>query len=131
MGYDPRENAQLAVELFVPDVRQAVAFYTETLGLEFLRADEDGAGGYSFAALALGEAFLMLMADSYYHHDLTNRGAGVDIRLVVPDVDAVYERVTAAGVEITKPIGDRDYGLRDFTMRDPNGFRLRFASPLA
>jgi len=130
MSYDRRENAVLAVELFVPDVREAVAFYSETLGMEFLRADEDGAGGYSFAAMALGEAFLMLMADSYQHQDLTNRGAGIDIRLVVPDVDAVYRRVTDAGVEITKPIGDRDYGLRDFTMRDPNGFRLRFASPL-
>jgi uncharacterized glyoxalase superfamily protein PhnB len=123
MSYDRRENAALAVELLVPDVREAVAFYAETLGMEFLRADDDGVGGYSFAAMALGEAFVMLMADSYQHHDLTNRGAGIDIRLVVPDVDAVYRRVMDAGVEITKPIGDRDYGLRDFTMRDPNGFR--------
>jgi len=28
------------------------------------------------------------------------------------------------------PIGDRYYGLRDFTIRDPDGFGIRFASLL-
>jgi hypothetical protein len=28
------------------------------------------------------------------------------------------------------PIGDRYYGLRDFTIRDPDGFGVRFASVL-
>ena len=28
------------------------------------------------------------------------------------------------------PIGDREYGLRDFIISDPFGFRLRFASAL-
>jgi hypothetical protein len=28
-------------------------------------------------------------------------------------------------------IGDRYYGLRDFTIADPDGFGVRFASPLA
>jgi uncharacterized glyoxalase superfamily protein PhnB len=129
-SYDRRENAALAVELFVPDVKAAVAFYNETLGFEFLRADSDGAGNYSFAALALGDAFLMLMAETFYRHDLTNRGAGIDVRVVVPDVDAVYKRLLDANVEITHRIGDREYGLRDFIMRDPWGFRLRFASLL-
>jgi uncharacterized glyoxalase superfamily protein PhnB len=129
-SYDRRENAALAVELFVPDVRAAVAFYADTLGFEFLRADDDGADNYTFAALAMGEAFLMLMSDAFYRHDLTNRGAGVDVRVMVPDVDAVYKRVTDAGAEIANRIGDREYGLRDFIMRDPWGFRLRFASLL-
>jgi uncharacterized glyoxalase superfamily protein PhnB len=128
--YDRRENVALAVELFVPDVKDAVEYYTDTLGFDFLRADSDGADNYTFAALAMGEAFLMLMSDRFYGGDLGDRGAGVDVRVVVPDVDEVYKRVTAAKVEIVHDIADRNYGLRDFIMRDPWGFRLRFASPL-
>jgi uncharacterized glyoxalase superfamily protein PhnB len=128
--YDRRENAALAVELFVPDVKEAAEYYTGKLGFEFLRADDDGAGNYSFAALAMGEAFLMLMSDTYFTWDLTNRGTGVDIRIMVADVDGVYARVASAGAQITHSLGDREYGLRDFIMRDPWGFRLRFASPL-
>ena len=56
--------------------------------------------------------------------------APLSVELSVPDVDAVYERVRNAGVEVMNPIGDREYGLRDFIMRDPFGFRLRFASAL-
>lgn len=129
-GYDRREDAALAVELFVPDVKAAAAWYSETLGFDLLRADGDGAGNYSFAALVTGEAFLMLMSDKFFAGDLTNRGAGVDVRVMVPDVDAVYERVTEADVQIVQPVGNRAYGLRDFIVRDPWGFRLRFAQPL-
>ena len=46
-------------------------------------------------------------------------------------LDAVYNRCREGGVEIVHEIGDRYYGLRDFVISDLNGFRLRFASPLA
>ena len=49
---------------------------------------------------------------------------------MVDDVESMYGRVKAAGLSILHEIGDREYGLRDFITRDPNGFRLRFASPL-
>jgi uncharacterized glyoxalase superfamily protein PhnB len=58
------------------------------------------------------------------------RGVALDVRIVVADVDALYRRVRAAGVEIVHDIADRDYGLRDFIVRDPHGYRVRFASPL-
>jgi hypothetical protein len=30
------------------------------------------------------------------------------------------------GAEIVKPPGDRPYGLRDYTVRDPSGYHLTF-----
>jgi uncharacterized glyoxalase superfamily protein PhnB len=115
--------------MFVPDVRKAARFYVETLGFEELRADAD------FAIVILGEAVVML-ADERMYGTMgggtagTTRGAHLDIRIVVPDVDAVHRRCVEAGVPIVHEIADRPYGLRDFIIRDPNGFRLRFASPL-
>ena len=128
---DLKELTPLAVELFVPDVTEATRYYVDTLGFTLLRttpSDEP-----IFAIAYLGEAVVMFMHDRFYagtRADLDYRGAGVDIRLMVPDVDAVYERVREPAVEVMNPIGDRDYGLRDFIMRDPFGFRLRFASAL-
>lgn len=43
---------------------------------------------------------------------------------------AINDRVRAAEVNIMREIGDREYGLRDFIVRDQFGFRLRFASPI-
>ncbi len=49
---------------------------------------------------------------------------------MVDDVDAMYRRATDNDVTIVHDIGDRDYGLRDFIIRDRDGFRLRFAAPV-
>ena len=53
-----------------------------------------------------------------------------NIRIMVPDVDARWALVNENGARVLDPIGDRDYGLRDFTFADPDGFGLRFASML-
>jgi catechol 2,3-dioxygenase-like lactoylglutathione lyase family enzyme len=44
-----------------------------------------------------------------------------DISIEVDDVDDVYERARAAGVEIVYPLTDEEWGLRRFFVRDPNG----------
>jgi len=128
------EFAPLAVELFVPNVAEAVSFYTEKLGFRLVRAEPEGASTLTFALTALGSAVFMFMQEAFYAGAdrplRPDRGDGVDIRVMVPDVDAMHARVTKADMTITHPIANRDYGLRDFITRDPWGFRLRFASPL-
>ena len=39
----------------------------------------------------------------------------------VRDVDMLYQEVVGRGVAIDVPIGTRLYGVRDFSIRDPNG----------
>lgn len=48
--------------------------------------------------------------------------------LIEPQVDALYERLLEAGVEIIVPIEDRFYGGRDFTCKDPEGYIWNFGS---
>ena len=130
----PREDDPVAPELFVPSVTDAIAFYTKTFGFTLQRRDPPTGDRATFAIVRLGEAMIMFMHEAFYtgpRSDLAYRGAGVDIRIMVDDVDAVYARAKSAGLSILHDIGDRDYGLRDFITRDNNGFRLRFASPLA
>jgi uncharacterized glyoxalase superfamily protein PhnB len=53
------------------------------------------------------------------------RGAGVEIVLEVPDVDAAIDRARRAGAQIVEPLQDRPWGLRDFRVSDPDGHYLR------
>lgn len=48
--------------------------------------------------------------------------------VVVEDPDALFERVRAAGAEITADLHDTDYGSRDFAIRDPEGNRWSFGT---
>ena len=125
---DAAELAPVAPELFVADVADAATFYEQALGFRIVRREPD------FAILALGRCVLMLADERMYGAmggDASGRrGELIDVRFVVLDVDAMYRRAKDSGVAIVHDIADRPYGLRDFIMRDPHGFRLRFASPL-
>lgn len=42
------------------------------------------------------------------------------------DVDALYDRVRQADVEMVDPIGNRPWGHRNFEIHDPSGLPLVF-----
>ena len=50
----------------------------------------------------------------------------VSLFIFTHDVDALYEEYQKSGANITNPLDDRDYGMRDFDVKDPNGFILTF-----
>ena len=51
-----------------------------------------------------------------------------NVRVMVSDVDAYWKLANEIGAKVIVPIADRYYGLRDFTIADPDGFGIRFAS---
>lgn len=57
--------------------------------------------------------------------------AGGGIVVHVPDVDAHFERVKAAGAEIASEPRDQDYGQREYGVRDPEGHTWWIATPTA
>ncbi|MGF1613421.1 MAG: VOC family protein [Gammaproteobacteria bacterium] len=48
--------------------------------------------------------------------------------IVVEDVDQHYKRAVAAGAEIVMSPKDEDYGGRDYSCRDPEGYLWNFGS---
>jgi uncharacterized glyoxalase superfamily protein PhnB len=50
---------------------------------------------------------------------------------MTPDVDAMWRRALDIGARVVAPIADRPYGLRDFTIADPDGFGVRFGAWLS
>jgi catechol 2,3-dioxygenase-like lactoylglutathione lyase family enzyme len=96
----------------VPDVLDAAAFYTQKLGFTpgFTWGDP-----VTFAGVNLGEVQIFLQQG-------TPNPSGVSVSFLVGDADELYVFHRANGVEVVEPIDDRPYGIRDYAVRDLNGY---------
>ena len=109
---------QLVVEVYVRNLDRAVEFY-RGLGFEVLGRKE------GFATVTWEEHRLFLDERPHYEPPPAPQA---NVRVMVPDVDAWWRRATGMGARVLAPIANRDYGLRDFTIADPDGFGIRFAT---
>ena len=50
--------------------------------------------------------------------------------IYVSGVDEIYSRAAAAGAQVTVPLADRFYGMRDGRIVDPDGNELHIGEPL-
>ena len=101
----------------VPDVLAAVEFYTNRLGFE--EGFTWGDPVVTIAGVNLGDVQVFLERG-------TPPSGGSAVYFVVGDVDQLYAYHQANGLDIVEPLGDREYGLRDYTVRDPYGYFLGF-----
>jgi len=120
---------QLVTEIFVQDLRRSVGFYRK-LGFALLRDAGDFVElGREDHRLFLAELSALPEARDAAWPDVPAFPAA-NVRVMVPDVDACWERANKVGARVVIPIADRYYGLRDFTVADPDGFGVRFSSLL-
>lgn len=122
IGSTPELAEQLIAEISVRDLDRSLALYT-ALGFTLDRRD----GG--FAVLRWGDRRLFLGEVP----DLPPMSgpARANVRIITDDVEKVWALARSLALPVEQSIGDRYYGLRDFTVLDPDGFGLRFASILA
>jgi len=111
-----------AVTLATADMAASLAFYD---GLGFVRTVGDAAS--AFTTYAVGDGFLNVQLDPEH---APIRAIWGRVIFFVDDVDAMYERVVAAGYQPEMEPGDAPWGERYFHVRDPDGHELSFAMPL-
>ena len=106
----PEQFYQGAPLLLVPDVPDTAAFYQRKLGFK------------SDPATATPE-YTVVWRDNAAVHLAKGELAPTGVRIFfwVKDVNALYEEVRNQGAAIAVPIETRPYGVRDFSMYDPNG----------
>ncbi len=103
----------------VTDMGEAVAFY-EGAGFGVRRYMEEGGepGGFAFVEFDGQSVFDLDAIDI----DPSRNGAGC--YLVVHGVDDWYGRMAAAGLPVS-PLADQPWAMREFTLSDPSGNRVR------
>ncbi|HXA20007.1 MAG TPA: VOC family protein [Thermoanaerobaculia bacterium] len=106
--------------LSVSDISAAVDFYTGKLGfwLAFTWGDPP-----TFAGVNLGDVQIFLQHG-------TPSPQGCSVYFVVGDADELYEFQRANGVEVVEPPSDKPWLLRDYTVRDLDGYYLIFGHRL-
>jgi catechol 2,3-dioxygenase-like lactoylglutathione lyase family enzyme len=110
---------QLVVEVYARDLARSLEFY-RALGFEVQSVEAD------FAVLAWEDHRFFLEPRPDLPAVIDQPQA--NIRIMVADVDTYWAIAQRIGARVIKPIEDRYYGLRDFTIADPDGFGLRFGS---
>lgn len=111
---------QLHAGIAVSDIDAAVDFYTTKLGfkLAFTWGDPP-----TFAGVNLGHVQIFLEKG-------TPSVEGCSAYFLVGDADELYEFHRANGVAIAEPPGDREYGIRDYVVRDLYSHYLSFGHRL-
>lgn len=114
------ECEQVHAGIVVSDILAAVEFYTRKLGftLGFTWGEPP-----TFAGVNLGNVQMFLQKG-------TPDPKGCTVSFVVGDADQLYEFHRANGVEIAEPIAYREYGIRDYAVRDLHGYYLSFGHHL-
>jgi predicted enzyme related to lactoylglutathione lyase len=112
-------NSISGITCQVQDLARTAEFY-EVIGFRRGKEDADRLTFY------VNWFFVTFIAQDRKRDDLPVKGAGMLTYIKVDDLDAHYKAVVAKGL---KPEGEpqvRPSGLREFVLRDPDGYGLVF-----
>ena len=100
---NPKQIIQGATALHVPDVKSTAAFYRDVLGF---RSDPEGTS----------DEYTVVWRDNAAIHFVRSEETpiGVHLFLWVEDVDGYHQEIVERGAEVTVPLGNRPYNIRDF-----------------
>ena len=119
--------------LVYEDIEAAHDFLVRTFGFASGGLHRLDDGTVVHAKVRAGDDAIWLHRATAEHEMASPRGAVVShggLSVIVPDVDAHFARVKAAGARIESEPEDQDYGLREYGARDPENHRWWFSSPL-
>src|SRR5919199_3057493 len=125
-------------QLWVHDQEEALAFYTQKLGMEvradvtlpemgdfrWLTVSPPGQEDFSIVLMAIPGPPVMDEQTAKQVRELMAKGFAGTVFLTTDDCRASYEELKARGVEFTEPPEERPYGI-DAGLRDPSGNNIR------
>ena len=103
----------LTPQLRVRDVRAAQEYYRNVLGFQIAWLWQN-----DYGAVIRGNIQI-------YFTKVDDPGPGVCCCLDFDDADAIYEEFRSKGARIASEIETKPWGMREFTIEDPNGHLFR------
>lgn len=107
--------------LFARDLQKTIDFYTDTLGFELTSTYPDGQDA-TFCQFNAGDAQIMFYTEAAGAHGPEPALTG-QIYLYPWDLDEAWEQLKDRE-EIVSKLTTWPWGMRDFRIRDPNGYVL-------
>ena len=112
----------------VGDMKRSVAFYREVLGLEIVNdcgANVTLTGGISLQTLDTWKDFLGAAEE-----DIKLKNRARELYFVAEDMDAFWQRLQTADVELVHPLKEHGWGQRVVRLYDPDGHVIEVGESL-
>jgi len=109
--------------LYVANMDESIRFYSEVLGFSCANRTE----GWAMLQCGLAEITLSLPNE---HLPFEKPGFTGSFYFQAENVNSVWEKLRDK-VAIVYPIEDFEYGMREFAIRDNNGYILQFGQEIA
>jgi uncharacterized glyoxalase superfamily protein PhnB len=113
--------------LAVRNLRASTQFYLDVLG--FQRDFGDESIGWSFLSRERFKVMLGECPDERPASELGNHSYVAYI--TVRGIDSLYEEIAARGCEMISHPTTESWGMREFSIRTPDGHRIRFGEPVS
>lgn len=99
-----------SASIVVADQEKALDFYVDTLGWEKAMDNQMGPEMRWLTVVPPGAATQLVLAHSSWAGDGKTPGGNSGVTLVAPDIDAVYETLSARGVKFKEPVSVMPWG---------------------
>ncbi|WP_338869330.1 glyoxalase superfamily protein [Spirosoma sp. SC4-14] len=114
-------NTAMKLEKTVPilyssDIRQSLAYYTDTLGFSGKWEWETPP---TFGGVVKDDVEIFFCKEDQGH-------PGTWISVMLDDVDAYYAQIKANGATIVSPPDSKPWNMREMLVKDPDGHIIRF-----
>lgn len=133
-----------SAQLWVHDQDEALAFYTEKLGMEvrsdvtvpemgnfrWLTVSPPDQPDFTIVLMAIPGAPMIDASTSQQISELLGKGFTGTVFFTTPDCQKSYEQLSERGVEFIDPPTEQPYGI-DASFRDPSGNNFRLTQPIA
>lgn len=128
--------------MMVDDMNKSLVYYRDVLGFDFLMAvssdkndavfELDESKNLIWARMKKDNIELMFQEKQSFLEDVPvssdiQMGASISLYFEIEDVDAYYDKIKDKA-EIIKGINTAWYGMKEFYLKDCNGYILCFAS---
>jgi uncharacterized glyoxalase superfamily protein PhnB len=124
MGY-------LSPLLAARDMKKTLDFYIQSLGFELKMAFPNPDNPQYADIIKDGMVLMFILAREHGIDAKEKFGGGVYFYLHIDgDIDKYYNELKQKGVKIVVDIKDEPFGVRDFTVEDPDGYKLTFNQTL-
>jgi uncharacterized glyoxalase superfamily protein PhnB len=120
----------VAPSLVAADLQRSLAWYRDVLGFILEQEWKNDDGTLGGVTLKAGTTTFMISQDDWAKG--RDRVKGVGFRLyciTVQDIDKLAAGIEARGGTLASRPTTQPWGMRDFTVVDPDGFRISISSP--
>ncbi len=123
-------RARLFPALRYHDPRAAIDFLVAAFGFAPHVVHTAPDGSITHAELRIGEGMVMVgtIGPDLAATGRTVSGGTSSIYVSVEYVDGHHDRAVAAGAVVTRPLADTDYGSREYSCRDLEGYEWSFGT---